>query len=81
MSKAFSAIWRAPLVWVSLTGAALAAAPQPTEIRIEPGTTVQIDVSQAQIEPDLKPRTGPDARHCLTLANYKAVVRCAEKYR
>ena len=49
-------------------------------IPVEPGTTVQVEITPVTVEPILKPRSGPDARHCLRLRTYTAIIRCAEKY-
>ena len=81
MAKAFSATCCGTLVWMSFCAIAAAADPPPQIIRIEPGATVQVEITPVPAAaPDLKPRTGPDARHCLRLATYTAIIRCAEKY-
>ncbi len=80
MSNALRRSCYAALLSISLCASAGAADAPPAQIRIEPGTTVQVDITPVTAEPILKPRTGPDARHCLRLRTYTAIIKCAEKY-
>ena len=79
MSNALRTSCYAALLSISICASA-GAAEAPPQIRVEPGTTVQVDIIPVTVEPVLKPRTGPDARHCLRLATYTAIIKCAEKY-
>jgi len=80
MSNALRTSCYAALLSISFCASARAADAPPQQIRVEPGTTVQVDIAPVTVEPILKPRTGPDARHCLRLTTLTAIIRCAEKY-
>ena len=80
MARAPSTICAGTLIWASFCFSAMAADSRPVEIRVEPGTVVQIETEPPAVSLAQKRSHARDARHCLSLPTYTAIIKCAEKY-